>query len=155
MSDSAPDLFPYLRPDARIWLSGSFKDGGRAEVRDGRWKLQLDFSPTEFSVLAILIRAAEETAELEPWGRRGFLSSADLKRRLKRQAAGVADPQELTRYVWRIRSKIRTNLETVSDEQVNPLRWAEQFLEYDSAAGYRISAPPEQLKLLVVGHVEV
>lgn len=147
MATESPDLFPYLLPEAQFWLSGSFTAGGKAEVRDGKLKAQLRFSPTEFAVLAILMKAAQRSAKDAPWTPKGFLTTEGLKNEIKRQAS-LAEPDQVVKYIWRIRKKLSFAVARVAPRSFNVREWAEQFLETD--LGYRISIPPDRLMLCVV-----
>ena len=140
-----PNLYPFQRPKAEFWLSGSFDERGRAELREADWSLQLEFTAAEFAVLAALILAAHDDAQEEGWGPKGFLKANELQHRIARQAPGVTELDQLPKYIWRIRQKLRAGITRVAPVSVNPHQWSMAFLETD--IGYRISVPPGRLHL--------
>lgn len=144
---------PYLvDPEFELLLSGRWEKGGLLEIYRRQSPIEFLWLPlAKWAVLTVLALRAKG-AQGENW-RRAFMTvdelAAELGRRTRLQ---VSDRTRVIRNVFETRQVLHKaasrKLQTAWDP--GPYEWGKRVIEY-SVFGYRISLPPENLRVEILG----
>ena len=144
---------PYLvDPEFKFLISGRWEKGGLLEIYHEESPVELIWLPlAKWAVLAVLALRAK-SAEVASW-RRAFMTVDELARELKqRTELQVSDPNRVIRNVFETRRRLNDaaarKLQTVWEP--GPRKWGKRVIEY-SPLGYRLSLPPENLDVEILG----
>lgn len=132
-------LFP-LRTNAEVWLTGRWKEGGFALLRDEDSQQLLPLPCALFAVLAVLIQAGQrQESDSGPMQVDGFLSIDQLRAQIRHWTDGRLEPERehVVRFIYRLRAKLRTWGD----------HWGDALLEHQDGLGYRLSTPADNLHL--------
>ena len=132
------DVYPY-GTNLQLWLSGQIGNGGAGFLGNDTRTGPLEVPSISFGILVVLIRKAkaDQSADLEPWRPRGFLTKEQIHREMA-QLGVESDCDYVVKYIYRVRE--------ILDEVLGP-GWGHRLLEYRKPFGYRLSTPPENLFL--------
>jgi len=154
VNDESLELFPYRHARVDLFVEGKLSEGGRGRLRNDETHTEefYDFSPLQFVVLSILMRAA-----LRAWRNNlpptaAFVAKPDFQSELKR-IYGLADPDRIVKDVWRLRQVFARRTRAGAALAAKDNGASNSLIEH-TMLGWRVSIPPERLHLRVFDDVE-
>ncbi len=148
--------FPYASDQqSTLTLTGRWTEGGVADIRiPGEPPLVVPLPAAPWAVMAILIQAAKDAGP-EDWGQ-AFRTIHELAFLLyKKTGLGARDPENIIRLVFRLRRLLARAAEQrpEGDQHRSAENWSKRLIERQPFLGYRISLPPENLRLEILDGV--
>lgn len=144
---------PYLvDPEFEFLLSGRWEKGGLLEIYRRQSPIEFLWLPlSKWAVLTVLALRAK-SAQGANW-RRAFMTvdelAAELGRRTRLQ---VSDRTRVIRNVFETRQTLHnaTARKLQTEWDPGPYEWGKRVIEY-SGFGYRLSLPPENVRVEILG----
>ena len=145
-TQSTGQLFEYQHSNVFLAALGTHRDGGRVAVIDDHLSIKAEFDvpSIEFTILTLLMERALLVRSVDDGPMIGFVSKSQLLLQLKCLFL-IEDPQTVTRTVYRLRERLSKEvLRKLGKTKAH--EWSRSLIE-TSMLGYRISIPPQNLRL--------
>lgn len=144
----APVMLPLRMPNAELFVSGTFQDGGLMLLCHKRHSRLVSLNQSQFTIIAILILVAkaEEVDAPPAWAPRNFIKTEHLRDEIKRFTGGLVNHLPVARHVYNVRqnlSKTATEHFGVADGHA----FAHDLIETNRPEGYRLSVPGNLLHI--------